>query len=291
MTEPNFLANMSSMIVETAASVSPSIVEIASHQSLASGFVWREGLIITADESLADEGQVLVEFADGTERTASVVGRDPSTDVALLRVEGADAPSAALSQEPLRPGTLVVIAAAAESAPLVSFASAIAVGPAWRSMRGGKIDARIELDMRLRDRAEGGLAITGDGKAIGMVVRGPRGRTLVIPSATIESAASLLLEHGEVRRGYLGLGLHQVIATGGGQGAMVMSVDPDGPGAVGGLLQGDIILRWNGETVPSVNALVRTLDHQSIGQSVSLGIRRAGVDVEATITIGTRPRG
>lgn len=291
MTEPNFLANMSSMIVETAASVSPSIVEIASHQSLASGFVWRAGLIITADESLADEGQVLVEFADGTERTASVVGRDPSTDVALLRVDGADAPSAVLSQEPLRPGTLVVIAAAAESAPLVSFASAIAVGPAWRSMRGGKIDARIELDMKLRDRAEGGLAITGDGKAIGMVVRGPRGRTLVIPSATIEAAAGLLLEHGEVRRGYLGLGLHQVIATGGGQGAMVMSVDPDGPGAVGGLLQGDIILRWNGETVPSVNALVRTLDHQSIGQSVSLGIRRAGVDVEATITIGTRPRG
>ena len=291
MTGSNFLANLSSMVVETAANVSSSIVEIASHRSLASGFVWREGLIITADESLADEGRILVEFADGTERAASVVGRDPSTDVALLRVEGADAPSATLSDEPLRPGTLVVVAAAAESAPLVLFGSAIAVGPDWRSMRGGKIDARIELDVRLRDRAEGGLAVTGEGKAIGMVVRGPRGGTLVIPSATIETAASLLLEHGEVPRGYLGLGLHQVTATGGGQGAMVMSVDPDGPGAVGGLLQGDIILRWNGETVPSVNALVGTLDHQSIGRLVSLGIRRAGADVETTVTIGTRPRG
>lgn len=291
MTEPNPLAQLSSLIVETAAAVAPSIVEIASHRSLASGFVWREGLIVTADETLADEGQILVEFADGTQRAASVVGRDPSTDVALLRVEGADAPSVQLSQEPLRPGTLVVVAAAAESAPLVSFGSAIAVGPEWRSIRGGKIDGRIELDMRLRDRAEGGLAITADGNVVGMTVRGPRGRTLAIPSATIERAAAILLEHGEIPRGYLGLGLHQVVATGGGQGAMVMSVDPDGPGARGGLLQGDIILRWDGETVPSVNALVRTLDHQAIGRSVSLGIRRAGADIEAAVTIVTRPRG
>ena len=70
-----------------------------------------------------------------------------------------------------------------------------------------------------------------------------------------------------------------------------MSVDPNGPAALGGILQGDIIMRWNGETVPSVNALVRTLDHHSIGQSVSLGIRRAGADVEAAVTIATRPRG
>lgn len=294
MTEPSFLAQLSAKIVETAAAVAPSIVEIASHHSLASGFIWREGLIVTADEALSDEGQILIEFADGTERPAAVVGRDPSTDIALLRIEGAVAPSAVpaiLSQGAPRPGALVVVAAAAESAPLVSFGSAIAVGPAWRSMRGGKIDARIELDVRLRRRAEGGLAISAEGNVLGMVVRGPGGRTLVIPSATIEGAAAVLLEHGKVPRGYLGLGLHQVVVNGGGQGAMVMSVDPNGPAAVGGILQGDIIMRWNGETVPSVNALVRTLDHHSIGQSVSLGIRRAGADVEAAVTVATRPRG
>jgi S1-C subfamily serine protease len=294
MTEPSFLAQLSATIVATAAKVAPSIVEIASHRSLASGFLWREGLIITADEALSDEGKILVEFADGTQHPANVVGRDPSTDIALLRVESAGAPSpvsVVLSQETPRPGALVVVAAAAESAPLVSFGSAVAVGPAWRSMRGGKIDARIELDARLRRRAEGGLAISAEGNVLGMAVRGPAGRTLVIPSATIESAAAVLLEHGKVPRGYLGLGLHQVLVTGGGQGAMVMSVDPDGPAEIGGILQGDIILRWNGETVPSVNALVRTLDHHSIGQSVSLGIRRAGADVDAAVTIATRPRG
>ena len=295
MTEPSFLAQLSTTIVATAAKVAPSIVEIASHRSLASGFLWREGLIITADEALSDEGKILIEFADGTQHPANVVGREPSTDIALLRIEGASAPSAAvpavLSQETPRPGALVVVAAAAESAPLVSFGSAIAVGPAWRSMRGGKIDARIELDVRLRRRAEGGLAISAEGRVLGMAVRGPGGRTLVIPSATLEGVAALLLEHGKVPRGYLGLGLHQVVVNAGGQGAMVMSVDPDGPAASGGILQGDIIIRWNGETVPSVNALVRALDHHSIGQSVSLGIRRAGADVEAAVTIATRPRG
>lgn len=155
MTEPSFLAQLSSTIVEAAAAVAPSIVEIASTRSLATGFVWREGLIITADEALSDEGQILIEFSDGTQHPASLVGRDPSTDIALLRVEGAPAPSAVLDQVVPRPGALVVVAAAAESASLVSFGSAIAVGPAWRSMRGGKIDARIELDVRLRRRAEG----------------------------------------------------------------------------------------------------------------------------------------
>ena len=119
-----------------------------------------------------------------------------------------------------------------------------------------------------------------------------RGRISPGRSALLSSVEeALLLEHGKVPRGYLGLGLHQVAVNAGGQGAMVMSVDPDGPAATGGILQGDIIIRWNGETVPSVNALVRTLDHHSIGQSVSLGIRRAGADVEAAVTVATRPRG
>lgn len=87
MTEPSFLAQLSSTIVEAAAAVAPSIVEIASTRSLATGFVWREGLIITADEALSDEGQILIEFSDGTQHPASLVGRDPSTDIALLRVE------------------------------------------------------------------------------------------------------------------------------------------------------------------------------------------------------------
>lgn len=291
MTGPDLLSQFSSAIVERAATAAPSIVEIASQGSLASGFVWRDGLIITAEETLADEGEILVEFADGSHHGVSLIGRDPSTDIALLRIEGVATKPAVLSTDVPRAGSLVVIAAAAESAPLVTSAIAIAVGPAWRSMRGGQIDARIELDLQLRRRAEGGLALRPDGDAIGMTVRGPRGRTLVIPSSTIERVAPLLLEHGEVPRGYLGLALKDIAVPGDGRGAVVMGVDSDGPSAAAGILQGDIILRWNEEPVRSVHSLIHALDYQSIGRAIRLVLRRAGQDVEAAVTISKLSRG
>lgn len=119
----------------------------------------------------------------------------------------------------MRPGALALIVAAAESATLIAFGGIAAVGSAWQSMRGGTIDARIEMDLRLRRRAEGGLAIDGGGQAFGMAVRGSRGRTLVIPAATIERVATQLLEHGRVPVAYLGAGLKDVPLDDGGQPA------------------------------------------------------------------------
>ncbi len=179
--------------------------------------------------------------------------------------------------------------AAAESAPLVAFGVIAAVGPAWQSMRGGSIDARIEMDLRLRRRAEGGLAIDGGGQAFGMAVRGPRGRTLIIPAATIDRVAGQLAEHGRVPVAYLGAGLKDVPLDDGGNGAMVMTLDRDGPAAAAGLQQGDIILSWAGKRMPHVGALLRALRATPIGSKVTLGLRRGGARLELDITIGDRP--
>src|SRR3546814_8173655 len=84
-------ADLSSALADAVATTSPHIVEVQSHRSLASGFFWREGLIVTPDETLAEDGKIEVELADGTVLDATLVGRDPATDVALLRVEGATA--------------------------------------------------------------------------------------------------------------------------------------------------------------------------------------------------------
>src|SRR4029077_2161897 len=144
-----------------------------------------------------------------------------------------------------------------------------ASGP-WRSLRGGDIDARIELDMRLRKSAEGGLVLNAGGEAIGMAVFGPRRRVLVIPSATIERVAPKLESQGRVARGYLGLGLQPVAIDGSdGSGTMVMSVDPHGPGAQAGIHQGDILISWNGEPIPHVQSLLRALGPESVGQTVA----------------------
>ena len=144
--------------------------------------------------------------------------------------------------------------------------------------------------MRLRKSAEGGLVLDAGGKAIGMAVFGPRRRVLVIPTATIERIAPKLASNGRIARGYLGLGLQPVAIEGGeGSGAMVMRVDPQGPGALAGLHQGDILVAWNGEPIRHVHSLLRALGPDSVGQTVTLGLRRAGDTRQVPLTIAERP--
>jgi len=162
------------------------------------------------------------------------------------------------------------------------------IGP-WWSLRGGEINARIELDLRMRQSAEGGLAIDGTGRAIGMTVFGPRRRVLVIPSGTIERVAARLEKHGHIPRGYLGLGFQLVAIEGGGRGVMIMNLEPQGPGAKAGVHQGDIIVSWNGEPVRHVRSLLRALGPDSVGQTVTLGLRRGGETKNVALTIGERP--
>src|SRR5262245_24959966 len=161
-------------------------------------------------------------------------------------------------------------------------------GP-WRSLRGGEIDARIELDLRLRRSAEGGLAFDAAGRPIGMTVFGPRQRVLVIPSATIARVAARLQSHGRIPRGYLGLGLRLVAIEGGRSGAMVMNVDPRGPGATASIIQGDIIIDWNSKPIRHVQSILRALGPDSIGQTVTIGLRRAGETKQVSLTITERP--
>ena len=283
------LSSFSSALADLVASTAPSIVEIASHRSLASGFIWRDNLIVTADETLADDGKIEIELSDGSVHAATLVGRDPTTDIALLRVDGIAAVPVSLEAASPRSGSLVLAIGAANSAPLVAFGAIAAVEGAWRSMRGGDISARIDLDLRLRSRGQGGLALGVDGSVIGMAVQGPRGRALVIPGETIDRVAALLLEHGRIPRGYLGLGLREVAIGEGQVGAMIMAVDDNGPASKAGLHQGDVILSWAGKPIGSVGRLLRALGPASIGTSVALGIRRGGEKAEATIVIGDRP--
>lgn len=282
-------ADLSSAFAEAVAVTSLHVVEVQSHRSLASGFLWRDGLVVTPDETLAEEGGIEVELADGTVRGATLVGRDPATDIALLRVEGATARAVAFSSNPVRPGSLSVIVAAAESAPLAAFGMIAVAGPAWQSMRGGTIDSRIEIDLRLRARAEGGLVLDGQGRAFGMAVRGPRGRTLVISAATIDRVAGQLAAHGRVPIAYLGAGLRDVPIDNKGSASMVMTLDPSGPAAAAGLQQGDIILLWDGKRMAHVGALLRRLRATPVGAQVMLGLRRGGSPLELAITIADRP--
>ncbi|MDE5458016.1 PDZ domain-containing protein [Bradyrhizobium sp. CSA112] len=287
MTDPtaSVLPSLSSALADIIARAKSAVVSVHSHRSRASGFVWKSGLIVTADETLADEGEVSIRLSDGTSLPARIAGRDHTTDIALLRFDGNSAPIALSSVIPDL-GSLSVVVAAEQGVTTAALGMVSLVGERWRSMRGGEIDARIELDVRLRRSHEGGVVLNASGQAIGMAVQGVR-RILMIPSATIDRVAGRLETHGRIARGYLGVGL-QPVELDDGVGAMVMTVDRAGPSAAAGIRQGDIIVGWNNEKLSDVRSLLRALGPDSVGSVVDVTIRRAGEPVRITLTIGER---
>lgn len=285
---PNPLHALSGVLAGLVERSSPSVVSIQSHRSLSSGFALRDGLVVTADEALADEGDISVTLPGGERRPATVVGRDPTTDIALLRVAGTGPRGVSLDGRTPRVGSLALAIGARREGPVAAFGVISVVGPEWRSMRGGRIDARVEIDLRLGREAEGSLVLDADGGALGMAVLGPRRRVLLIPAATIGRVAAALERDGRIRRGYLGLGLQHVRVALEGKGAMVMAVDEHGPGTAAGMRQGDVIVAWDGRPLAGISALLRSLGPESIGRRVAVGLRRGGEPIELVMTIGER---
>jgi S1-C subfamily serine protease len=270
------------------AQVFGSIVAVHSHRSRASGFVWRPGLIVTADEALAEDGTIEVTVPGGRTLAASLVGRDPSTDIALLRVPDMVVPALKLAPAAVHTGAVSLAIGSRHGDPVASLGIVSYSGAGWRSLRGGEIAARIELDLQMQHAMEGGVALDAAGAAFGMAVFGPQRRVLVIPTATIERVAALLAADGRIARGYLGLGLRQVRLPDGAFGLMVMTMDPKGPGAAADIRQGDVLLARDGQKLCGLQDLQAVLGPSGVGKVITLSISRGGDPVEAVLTIAAR---
>ncbi|WP_114946209.1 S1C family serine protease [Microvirga calopogonii] len=280
--------------------IAPRLVTVRGRRrGTSSGFLWRPGLIITAEEALEADEDIAVMHPDGSKVAAGLVGRDPSTDIALLRIEESPLEDIAFSPtDGLRAGHLILAAGRQPEGPSAALGIVSLTGAAWKSLRGGHMDRRIHLDLRLDFQSEGGVALDTSGQIVGMTVFGPWRRVLVIPSETIERVAPQLLDKGRVARGYLGLGLQPIridkaAADTAGlsepRGLIVVSMDQDGPGQRAGIRQGDILIRWNHDALPSVRRVYRLLGPESVGQSVDLGIVRAGEHITLAVEIRERP--
>jgi S1-C subfamily serine protease len=303
MTNPSSglsLDTLSDRIADLLDGIAPRLVAIhGARRRSSTGILWRPGLVVTAEEALETDEDILVTRPDATQAPATLVGRDPSTDIALLRIAEqpmADVPFGETSG--LRAGNLVLAAGRRPEGPSAALGIVALAGSPWRSLRGGHIDRRLHLDLRLDPRSEGGAALDSAGKIVGMTVFGPRGRVLVIPSETIERVAPQLLAHGRVARGYLGLGLQpvridQAVADAAGlsepRGLIVINVDSKGPGQSAGIKQGDLLIRWNADPLHSVRRVYMLLGPESVGQSVALGIVRAGEQMTLAVEIAERP--
>jgi S1-C subfamily serine protease len=300
MAESNALVAFSDQVAQLVELAAGSVVAVHHPGKFSSsGIHWRSGVIVTAEEALEQDKDITVTLPGGRQLAAAFVGRDPSTDVAVLRFEPDGlTPAATADAALLRPGHLVLAVGNHQGAPLAGCGIAAFVGGAWRSQRGGTIDSLIRLDLVLSPAAEGGALVDVHGRVLGMVVFGPRRRVLAIPGSTIDRAVDQILAKGYVGRGYLGAGLQHVRfgkrsaeprSSRPDGGVLVVSVDPDGPAARAGLLIGDIVTTWNTMPIDRVRQVMRLLGPDSIGEAVDLELLRGGSPTALKVIIGERP--
>jgi S1-C subfamily serine protease len=276
-------------VVETAAR---SVVAVHGREwGQSSGIIVKSGVVVTAEEALDKDEEIEVTLPDGATVKTTLAGRDPSTDVAVLRFDGGDAVVTSPIAAAPKAGSLVISVGRNGKDSIAALGVVAYAGAAWRSSQGGLIDQMIRVDIALARASEGGPLVDAEGNLVGMAVFGPRRRVLAIPYATISRASEEILAHGSVGRGYIGVSVQsvRVDGEGGGRGAMVVNLDPEGPAKKAGLLLGDIILTWNGEAVSGTRSVVHRLGPGTIGSTIKLGVSRAGNPSELTLTVGERP--
>jgi S1-C subfamily serine protease len=186
---------------------------------------------------------------------------------------------------------MVLAVGRGEHGPRTALGTAGLVGGPWRSMRGGRLERRIHLDLRLEAEAEGGPVLDHAGRLLGMAVPGPRRRVLAIPAETLAQVVEVLRTRGRMPRGYLGMALQPIGLPGGSRGLIIVGVDGGGPAARAGLLLGDILTAWDDSPLAAVRDALERLDAESVGREVVLTLLRAGAPKVLRLRIGERGAG
>ena len=295
--ESNLLGALSDLLAAqfTAAGSSVAAIRLPAGAYLGA-ILWRPDALVTSEQSLPRCEALEIVLADGSSLRGAIAGRDAGTNIAVIRLD-ASVSAPTLSASLPRVGGLVVAAGSdGGGRPSARLGLVNALGPEWHSMRGGRIEARIQLDIRLAASEEGGPALDAAGGWLGMTTFGPPGQILVIPAATVERIAPVLLAAGRVPRGWLGLAFRPVAvpdelreAAGEATGMMVMSLTPQGPAAKAGVVPGDIVLSVDGTSARRLRRLHRQLGGNSIGKPVLLRLIRGGAIVEVEVAITERP--
>jgi len=288
----NPLLAFSKELADRVAGAGSLVVSIAGHPRFtSSGIHWGDGLVWTADHALKRADPLAVTLPSGVTVAAKRVGRDPATDVALLRLEDAAGVgvAAASDGESARAGALtLVVGRSAQSGATASMGVISSVGGAWRTWGGGQMEQRIQLDLSLYPSSNGGAVVDMSGRVIGMATSAlSRLGAVVIPSATLARNLQQLLERGHVARGYLGVGLRPVQVAQREEPALItLSVEPGSAADHAGWLVGDILLGLDGKTVTEPEHVLEALGPQSVGKTLEASILRGGAAVTFAVVVG-----
>ncbi len=272
----------------------------AGHRVAASGVYWKPGIVVTAAHLVRRAAEVSIILPDGSATKGTLAGRDPTTDLAAVRLEGSSALASLPPASGVKVGELVLAVARSRRGELSASAGIAArVGGPWRSWRGGKIDRLLRPDVRLYPGQSGSALVNGHGELLGInsaVLA--RESVITLPTETVERVLNELLEHGHVTRPYLGLAMQEVplpqewaarAASGQEHGLLVMHVTPDGPAKLAGISLGDVIVGAEGQPIDGFHPFHRLLAQKRTGEKFKLRVLRGGRPVEAEITLGDRP--
>lgn len=273
-----------------------SVVGVNARRRLPStGVHWSPGLVVTAEHTVQVDEGITVTTPDGQARAATLAGRDPGTDLALLRIDAGDLPCAAIADGDAAVGHLVLALGAGPSA---SVGIIGAIGGPWASPRGGQLDRVLRVDLTLYPGFSGGPLIDTQGRVVGINTSGLARLRLAIPSAAVSRVADELARRGRVARGYLGLGMQPVrlpeeirraLGLAGDHGLIVINVEPDGPAARAGILLGDVLVSLDGRALDDVRDVQAILARHAVDSAVAVTLVRAGAQVEVSVTLGERP--
>jgi len=264
----------------------------------ASGIAWTaDGHVVTANHVVEREDDITLGLPDGRTVPATLVGRDPGSDIALLKADVTDLTPAPRATAEVKIGHLVLaVARPGQSGAMASFGAVSVVGGAWRTATGGSIEGFVRADVAMLPGFSGGPLVNGNGEVIGLNSSTlGRGGGMTIPAAAIETVIASLQAHGKVRRGFLGIGAQSArvpasLAEHAGQekGLLVVSVEPGGPADTGGLMLGDLVLALKGEPVGEVDELQAKLTGDWVGKPLPIKLIRGGQPQEIAVVVGER---
>ncbi len=297
------LAALSNDLAAAVDAAGRSVVAIHARRRIpASGIVWRPGVVVASHHTIQRDEDLSVTLHEGGTVPATLVGRDPSTDLAVLRLADASpaaAPPAAFTTDAPRVGQLVLALGRPGTAITASLGIVSAVGGEWRTWQGGTIDRFVRLDLSVYDGFSGGPLVDASGRVAGVNTSGlARAVALTVPASTVARVAGQLLERGHVARGWLGIatqpvrlppGLQRSAGTDAGVGLVVVNVEPDSPADRGGVLIGDILLALDDRPLSDPGDVVAALGADRIGQPVALRVARGGRAEQLAVTVGERP--
>ncbi len=292
------LQQLSDGLADAVAAAGQSIVRVEARRRLpASGIAWSEdGFILTADHVVETREGIRIGLPGEETATAVLVGRDPTTDLAVLRTEARLTPPTWLEPDGLRVSHLVLAVGRPQEQMQSTLGVVSALGGAWRTGAGGQIDSYLQTDVTMYPGFSGGALLSVTGGVIGLNSSAlARGVTISLPVPTLRRVAASLIEHGHVRRGYLGVGVQTVRLPAAAAhqlqqetGALITSVEPGSAADAAGLVLGDAIVTFDGQPIRRVDDVQTALSGDRVGGSTTLRIVRSGKVQEIAVVIAER---